>query len=160
MQSGVNLVHATFLPGRKPTQRAPGEPAGVVTMAVGVDTPSKAMIFDVLAHEDLFPGQDPALEIYRTVGVVSMKHAGREVDRMDVRESVQRLGKGIAKFRAAETPEYQDVIRHVCSQRGWDANALRGYRCRIDFPIYSSEIVLGFELPEVGGASISPPAAR
>jgi hypothetical protein len=153
-RSAVNLADATFLPARKELHRAPGEPPRKATLAAGIGTPSRTFIFDVLLHEDVYPNQDPTLNLYRTVGVVSpndpQRHSrpGRDIDRLDVIESIQPLGQGIAKFRAAETPRYQDLIRHVCAARGWETEKLRGYRCRIEYPIYSSEIVMAFELPE------------
>jgi len=46
-----------------------------------------------------------------------------------------------------ENPDHIDMLRYVCEQRQWDGDALRGYRCRIEYPVYSSEIVMAFDLP-------------
>jgi hypothetical protein len=116
-------------------------------MAYGVDTPCRLFIFDALLHEDIFPAQHPTLTIYRTAGAISTGPASRaEMDRLDVLESIQSLGQGIARFRSPDTPAYQDLLRYACEQRGWDSELLRGYRCRIEYPMYSSEIVMGFDL--------------
>ena len=32
------------------------------------------------------------------------------------------------------------MIRYVCAARGWDADALRGYRCVSRYPFYSSQM--------------------
>lgn len=80
-------------------------------------------------------------------GSASPNDPSRDVDRLDVVQSIQPLGKGIAKFRAAENPGHIDMLRYVCERRQWDGDKLRGYRCRIECPIYSSEIVMAFDLP-------------
>jgi len=167
VQSAVSLAYATFLPGNKPMHRTAEEPAAVATVAVGIALPSKTLVFDVLVHEDVYPNQDPKLNIYRTAGVFTAGSgaerrltggvlggagSGREGDRIDVIEAVQPLGRGLARFRSVETPTVQEVIGYVCGQRRWDPEKLRGYCCRVEYPIYSSEIVLGFELPGPPGA--------
>jgi hypothetical protein len=147
--SAVDLVHATLLSGTKELHRLPDEPPRKATMAVGIDMPSRALIFDVLLHNDVFPGQQPTLHLYRAMpyGPANPNDPSRDVDRLDVIQSIQPLGQGIAKFRAAETPSYVEMLRHVCRQRQWDGDDLRGYRCRIEYPIYGSEVVIAFDLP-------------
>lgn len=148
VRSAVDLVHATYLPQNKQINLAPGETPRTSVMALGIDTPSRVFVFDVLLHEDIFPGQQPSLNIYRTAGVFGSGPATRrEMDRLDVLESIQSLGQGIAKFRSADTPAHQELVQFACEHRGWDTEKLRGFRCRIEYPMYSSEIVLGFDLP-------------
>ena len=146
-RSAVDLVHATYLPENKQVRLQANESPRKTVMAIGVDPPTRTFVFDALLHEGIFPGQQPDLNIYRTAGALNPGPDGRrEMDRLDVLESIQNLGRGIAKFRSTDTPAYQDMILHVCEQRGWDADTLRGYRCRIEYPMYSSEVVFGFEL--------------
>ncbi|HWL93037.1 MAG TPA: hypothetical protein VNT79_05850 [Phycisphaerae bacterium] len=145
-QSAVQLVHATFLPGKQALYRSAGDSPRRTKMTIGIALPSRTLIFDVLVHQSVYTGQDPNLSLYRTVGVFHRDPSQREIDRLDVIESIQPLGAGIAKFRAAETPANQDMIRYVCARREWDVDQLRGYRCRIEYPIYGAEIVIGFDL--------------
>lgn len=147
VQSAVNLVHGTLLPQAKERCRAPGEPPRKTTVAVGVGTPTRALLFDVLLHPDVYREQQPALKLFRTAGIFDRSQARHDANRLDVLESIQPLGPGSAKFRAAETPAYQEMIRYACAERGWDAASLRGFRCRIEFPMYSSEVVMEFDLP-------------
>jgi len=132
--SAVHLAHATYMPGRKELYRAPGEPPRKVTFGLGTANPTRILIFDVLVHQDIYPGQDPSLHLYRAMpyGAASPNDPSRDVDRLDLVQSIQPLGLGIAKFRAAENPGHLDMLRYVCEQRGWDGDALRGYRCRIE----------------------------
>ena len=149
LRSAVDLAHATYLPARKELTHAPGEPPRKVTFALGVSNPIQTLIFDLVLHEDIYPGQQPALHVYRAMpyGPVSPLDPSREVDRLNVLMSIQALGQGIGRFRAAENPDYTDMLRFVCEKRGWDGERLRGYRCRVECPIYSSEIVMAFDLP-------------
>lgn len=150
VQSAVNLVHATLLEAHKQMHRAADEPSRMATVAVGLGMPARTLIFDVLAHEAVYPGQHPTLHLYRGTlgdGAADPNDRSRDVNRLDVMESIQPLGRGIAKFRAAETPAYQDILRYACQQRGWEGSALRGYRCRIEYPIYSSQVAMSFDLP-------------
>jgi hypothetical protein len=145
--SAVDLVHATYMASKRPISLSPGEPPRRAALAIGIDTPTKVLLFDVLVHKDIFPGQEPQLNMYRTAGVFGSQPGNRrEIDRLDLLEAIQSLGHGLAKFRSLDTPTYQDMIRFVCQQRGWNANELRGYRCRIEYPMYSSEIVMSFDV--------------
>ena len=116
-------------------------------MIYGVGTPAKTLVFDVLVHQGLYPGQTPSLNVYRTVGVFNRGESNREMDRLDVLETIQPLGQGLPKFRSADTPAYLDMLRHICQQRQWDESQLRGYRCRVEYPIYSAELVTSFDVP-------------
>src|SRR6185295_9926963 len=87
-----------------------------------VTTPSKLLIFDAMIHEDVMNGADPSLFIYDTSfeGVADVNDPSRDIDRMDLIESIQPLGKGISKFRVAEVPWYSDLLKLVCQKLNWD----------------------------------------
>lgn len=147
VRSAVDLVHATYLPEKKEIELPPGEPQRKARMAVGINTPSRVFVFDAIIHEDIFPGQTPGLDIYRTAGVFgSSPAARRDMDRLDVLESVQSIGQGSARLRSVDSPRHHEIIRFACERRGWDVERLRGFRCRIDYPMYSTEVVLSFDL--------------
>ena len=107
------------------------------------------LLFDVLVHEAVYPASEPALLIYDTVldGVADVNDRRRDADRLDLMESVGLLGRGSAKFRVGEVPNYVDLIRHVFDRMGWNDEDFRGYRCRIDYPIYGSQVVMAFDPP-------------
>ncbi|MHC4992003.1 MAG: hypothetical protein ACYTGC_13605 [Planctomycetota bacterium] len=117
-----------------------------------VSTPVKVLHFDVLVHVDAYPGSDPGLVIYDTVldGVASVNDPGRNIDRLDLAESILPLGVGVGRFRSADVPRYAELVGMVCDKMGWDGTALRGYRCRSDYPVYGSQVVMTFD-PEVRG---------
>jgi hypothetical protein len=114
-----------------------------------VGSPVKSLLFDVFLHEDVYPGADAALSIYDTVleGVASVNDRSRDIDRFDLAETVQPLGRGVAKARAAEVFHSFDVLRHVYATTGWEGEQFRGYRCRIEYPVYGSQVAMSFEAP-------------
>jgi len=114
-----------------------------------VSTPVKVLVFDALLHDDVFPGSEPTLFIYDTTfdGVADVNDPTRDIDRLDLCESIQSLGRGIAKFRTTEAPRYAELLRHVCTKLGWDGERFRGYRCHIDYPIYGTEVAMAFNAP-------------
>jgi hypothetical protein len=147
-KSGVYLVIAEVnlaeMPRYVPRQRFFND-----TATTEIYTPAKVLLFDVLVHEDVYPGSEPALLIYDTVldGVADVNDRRRDADRLDLMESVGLLGRGSAKFRVGEVPHYVELIRHVFDRMGWNDEEFRGYRCRIDYPIYGSQVVMAFDPP-------------
>lgn len=109
-----------------------------------VSVPSKVLVFDALLHRDVFAGQDPSLVIYDTVleGVADINDPGRDMDRLDLCESIQSLGMDIAKFRSSDLSRYAELLHLVCDKLGWDPTQFRGYRCRVDYPIYGSQVAM------------------
>ena len=124
-----------------------------------IRTPVLTLHFDVLVHENVYPGSDPTLTIYDTSvdGTADINDPARDVDRYDLVESVQHLGVGITKFRNTDVPTYASLIHHVTARTGWDGRRFRGYRCRVECPVYGSQVVLAFDVPERSVASSTSP---
>jgi len=114
-----------------------------------ISTPVKTLIFDVLLHEDAYPGLEPTLLVYDTAlgGVVDMNDPAREADRLDVAETVEFLGWNTESFRASEVPNYSEILALVCKKRGWDYRKFRGYRCHAQYPVYGSQFSMSFIPP-------------
>jgi hypothetical protein len=114
-----------------------------------VSAPTKALLFDVLVHEDVYPGREPQLMIYDTVleGVADINDRSRDGDRLEMAESIQSLGKGAGVARDARAPKYVDMLRHVFERMGWDDQEFRVYRCSIAYPLYGSQVAVAFEAP-------------
>ena len=147
-QSAVDLYFAELTPRcmlryRDATGRLYGASSEITT-------PTKTLIFDVLMHEDVYPGCDPALLVYDTAvnGVADLSDRARDVDRLDVAETIQPLGRGSSKWRASEVPQYAEIVRHVLDKIGWEGQRFRGYRCKVQYPIYGSQLYLAFAAPE------------
>jgi hypothetical protein len=114
-----------------------------------ISTPVKTLQFDVFLHEDVYPGSEPGLLIYDTAldGVADVNDRGRDIDRLDLAESIEPLGTGISRFRSARVPGYARLIDLVCTKMGWDGTRFRGYRCQIEYPLYGSQVAMTFAPP-------------
>lgn len=129
--------------------RTPDDPRNKVGFVEGLVIPAKVFYCDLLLHEDVYPGVDPKLRILELGehGYAEVNDESREVDALDVNEHIAPLGRGIDSFRAADIPNYIELLNHVCLKRGWDPKQFRGYRARIQFPIYGTQIQIAFDLP-------------
>ena len=77
---------------------------GYVFAEIGL--PSRVLLFDVLVHDDVYPRSDPNLVIYDTVldGVADVNDPSRDLDRLDLLESITPIGRGTTHVRGgAET---------------------------------------------------------
>lgn len=148
-ERGADLVAAQFCRGIHRTVRAPGSPP---TSGVGgqAEPPAETFIVDALLHEAVWPGIRPELRIFDTVvrGITHPDNPARQGDRIEMLESITPLGRGIEAFRLSEFPRYTELLSYFCKKEGWNPRAFRGYRCRIRYPLYGSQIGLAFTLPE------------
>jgi hypothetical protein len=155
-RSAVDLVFAEVNRNEMKRYVAPGSARKGYVFAE-ISTPTRTLHFDVLVHSDVYRGGgadtaaiEPQLLIYDTAldGVANINDPSRDIDRMDMLESIQSLGIGPSRWRSADVPNYAELIREVCTRLGWDAESFRGYRCRIDYPIYGSQVAMAFDPPE------------
>ena len=129
----------------------PRRGAGAPTAGVGgqAEPPCEYFVVDTWLHDEVWPDARAALHVFDTVvrGVTHPDDPARRNDRFDMVETVQALGSGPDAFRLPEYPRYGELLRHVCTVAGIDATRLRGYRCKIRYPIYGSQIGITFDLP-------------
>jgi hypothetical protein len=122
----------------------PGRKRGIISP---IYIPARLVVLDVLVHDSVWPGRHPELFIHDASfnGLANVNDPSREVDRLDFVESIQRLGHGTGRCRIAEYADYVKLIRHCCETLGWDGEQLRGYRCRMQYPLYGSQLTLAFD---------------
>ncbi len=118
-------------------------------LSADVTVPTKLLVFDALLHEDVFRGADPELFMYDTSfdGAANVNDPTRDVDRLDLYETIQHLGTGLTRCRAGEVPRYGELLAHVCGTLNWDPTRLRAYRCRIEYPLYGTQVTMAFRPP-------------
>lgn len=114
-----------------------------------VSTPTRVLVFDVILHEDVFPGSEPSLRLYDTSfdGTASVNDPSRDIDRLDLLERVEHLGTGIDRCQAGDVPNYGELLRETAAASGIDGSRCRVYRCRIDYPVYGSQVMMAFDAP-------------
>lgn len=117
-----------------------------------VNIPCVVLQFDVLMHADLYPGVEPELLLYDTAfhGVASVNDRTRDVDRLDLRETVEPLGGPPLhpRLRSPDVPRYAELVAHAANRARFDLAAFRGFRTRIDYPLYGSQVTMAFAAQE------------
>ncbi len=111
-----------------------------------INIPSKRMQFDVLVHQDLYNRSFPELKIYDTTinGQADINDPSRDMDQLDLLESIENLGTGTTRFGSSLVPKYRKMIEEVCATLSFDPSLLRGYRCTADYPIHGSQTAMVF----------------
>lgn len=111
-----------------------------------INIPSRRMQFDVLVHKDLYTNGFPELRVYDTSisGMVDINDPTRDIDQLDLLESIENLGMGLGRFGSSHVPRYRSMLGEVCDTLGFDPEQLRGYRVSSDYPIYGSQTAILF----------------
>lgn len=109
-----------------------------------VNIPARTSQFDLLIHEDLYPGEHPDLRVYDTTirGQADVNDPTRDIDRYDLLETVDPLGLGVGRFGSSVVPRYRALLTHACETLGFAGERLRGYRVLSEYPIYGSQFAL------------------
>jgi hypothetical protein len=146
LEPGEDLVCAQMYCGLHRARRGDGPPSSGI--GGWAEPPAEYFLVDALLHEDVWPDAKPELRVYDTAvrGMTHPDDQARQGDRLDLLESVQSLGTGPEAFRIPEFARYPELVRSLCATLGWDAGRLRGYRCKVRYPIYGSQINLAFAL--------------
>ncbi len=147
--AGTDLVTAQLFERMYRNRRGP-DSSPTTGAAAHVEPPALDLVFDALIHDDVWSDVQPELRIFDTAirGLAHPDDPIRQADRLDTLESIVFLGRGLATFRIADLPHYTQLVTQVCTRVGCDAERLRGYRCRIHYPVYGTQICLAFRLPE------------
>lgn len=108
--------------------------------------PAQRFQFDMIVHQDIFPGEHPDLRVYDTAirGTADRNDPARDIDQFDLLESLEHLGVGLARFASSDVPKYRQMLESVCSRLNYDASKLRGYRVASDYPLYGSQYTMSF----------------
>ena len=125
-----------------------------VSLFVEPALPVASLVFDVLLHDDAFPGAEPTLFVYDTGydGIANVNDSARDIDRVDLKETVEVLGRDLRSFEASEIAHYNPMLLHLAERSGWDPARFRGYRTRIQYPVYGWQVCLAFTPPKGPGA--------
>lgn len=154
--SGVDLVFAELNLDEMSCPKPPDPPrSGFVFAEVG--TPSRSLSFDVFVHEDVYGGIEPELVLHDTAigGVADPFDPARDIDRLEMIESLDFLGRGLERCSLPEAPKHRRMLEEVFAARNWDPREFRAYRVRIEYPIYGSQVTVAFAVPQRGGATSS-----
>ncbi len=147
---GFGSAHATTLVtcevNRAEIPRYVDDPARKAWASSDINIPSRRLQFDILVHEDLYPGAHPELLVYDTAinGQADINDRQRDIDRLDLLEQVEHLGKGMDRFASSLVPRSRTLLSEVFETLGYDPSKTRGYRVVSDYPIYGSQYAMCF----------------
>jgi hypothetical protein len=152
--AAVDLVMGEYRPAAMRRYRAPGGRAMTGVMNL-VDTPLKRMAIDVFLHADIYAGGAPVTAAYDTVprGLVSqgIGDPARERDRLNTHEGLRAIPGGIAGAAVTVNSSYPMILEHICNRLGWKPSSFRAFRLDVDYPLYGSQYLIGFPLPDAPG---------
>ncbi len=151
LRSAADMLVAEINRAELAYGRAPGSPPRLSHFFAESSTPAHTLVFDLMVHASLFPGQQPQLFLYDTTfeGVADVNDSTRDLDRLDLPEKVGALGAGLDALSLAEMPRYGELVGRICRLLSWDPAQLRTFRCRIEYPPYGAQVVLAFAVPEL-----------
>jgi hypothetical protein len=114
---------------------------------------AEALVLDLLVHEDAYgPLAPEAMVLGEHLSELPWAVRGAGRTDLALRESVNHLGKGPSVLHSTDVPRYAELGRYIFDRLGWDGERFDVYRCRIEYPVMPSTVVMRFELPE------APPA--
>lgn len=131
-------------------ERRPAEGSGRVPWFFAeVSTPAKVLQFDAIVHRDVYPGIAPSLRLYETAfeGVASPNNPARDVDVLDMLETAEAMGSGLSRWRSRDSARYTELLTHSLATLNWDPAHFRAYRCRIEYPIFGTQVTMTFGEP-------------
>jgi hypothetical protein len=116
---------------------------------VTVRTPCDTLVFDLLVHEDLFPGDQPEVAVYSELAGGAPFPAGNRARMpLPIAASVDLIGRGPEAAHSADVPRYAEMIRYALEKLAWDGSRLRVYRVCLEYPPMPTSVVMRFKLPE------------
>jgi hypothetical protein len=148
-KSAVDLFLAELVVGNHPRYRDPAKP-GKRWFYSGVDHPTKLLIFDLLLRRDMWPRSEPELRLYDSIiyGLADPNDPRRDKDRLDLAETIAPLGIGTDRFRCEEVPNYPGLLAEMFNRLGQNGDDFRGYRARVAYPFYGSQVCMLFDPPD------------
>ena len=124
----------------------PDDPEPVFSAHSMIRTPCEALVHDVMITPTLFSEPAEPL-VYSDLRAVDPVLAGRVRDLLPTSASVVYLGKGPQVLSSPDVPRYAEMVQYALDRAGWDARQFDVYRCRIEFPVMPSSVMVRFEMP-------------
>jgi hypothetical protein len=113
-----------------------------------VRTPCEVLFHDLLVRADTFGPVQPRVLVYGDHRGVDPAMRGRECDLLGTRETVEYLGRGPDVLHTPEVPRYAEMVRYSLERAGWTPEGFDVYRCRVEYPVMPSSVVVLWDLPD------------
>lgn len=127
--------------------REPHNPDFAVMM--GINKPYKVLLFDLMVREGTYgdPTPVPRGVIYNDADEPQLPLTNRK-DILSENVPVVYMGKGPSVLHTADVPRYAEMAQYAFDKLGWDGERFEVYRCRVEYPVMMSSVVMQFGLPE------------
>lgn len=112
--------------------------------------PCKALLADVLIHEELFAGIVPTVSsTLQGIGSGERRPDMPEfqLDRIDLGLPLSPLGIGLSTTETSDVPRYPQLLAQVFARRGLNPDRFRGYRLRVQYPVPLVSFTVWIKLP-------------
>jgi len=115
-----------------------------------VRTACEALILDLVIRHGTFGAGTPVAGVYaQHLNETAYPALQRDLDRIPpLPASAAYLGKGTSVMRTPDVPNYAAMAQRAFDRLGADGDEFDVYRCRIEYPVMPSTVLLRFELPE------------
>ena len=113
-----------------------------------VRTPVETLILDVLVYEGMYGRITPTAFALSDHEDTSATIIDRERDLLDMNLSATYMGQGPSVLDTPNVPRYPEMAQYAFDRLGWDGENFDVYRCRVQFPVMPSSVVVRFDLPE------------
>jgi hypothetical protein len=122
---------------------------------IHVRTPFETVLADLIVRRGTY-GETPikprALTYSGLYGThPNIHHPNDEVLSPD--EPVTYLGRGAAVLSTPAVPRYEEMVGFAFKRLGWDLEEFDVWRCRVEYPVMPSSVVVQFDLPEKPGSA-------
>lgn len=149
MRSACDIVFGEIFHNAEPRYRTDDKARTMQSLTFS--TPARHLVFDIMVHEDIWPNAEPTLDFFNTTpsGQVDERtYDARLNDRIEIGAALRFLRPGLRGVETSHVPRYRDILNKVLDRIQVSAQSFRGYRCELDYPLYASQAVIMFELPE------------
>lgn len=114
--------------------------------------PVQTVVLDMLFHAEMFGELHPQTKLLGSLEQPESQDpkAFRTGEQLPVKARSEMLGRGPTAIASLGVTRYGEMLQHVCERLGWDAEKFHVYRCRLEYPILHSLLMMRFPLPAKG----------
>ena len=140
-----DLAIGIIMPGSYCREGTPGRKTDYRDTIVQI--PTKLQIVHTLIADDVWAGIHPELHLYRACPMEPEEALeDRWYDRLGQLETLEYLGRGLNGAAMADCRNYVNMLTWVFEKLDLDPTRFRGYRVRMQYPMYNLHIVQTFDL--------------
>jgi hypothetical protein len=154
-----DIALCEYLPAAHPV-RSPASGTRTFTCGDAVAHAYKRLTLTMLVHRGAWVGCDFALRAYDTAtrGLVALPDPVRELDRLEIDESVLCTDDAREALQRSPVRGHADMVTAVVSPHAWEVSEFRAFHCEVLYPLYGAHIMLLHEQGGVGSIGADHPS--